>query len=378
MSEIGVKQSAGGILIRGSSISDVASSRLIFLEKAGNLGIVQLLETTLESGGMSVRFRPHMVQQGQWPAACDTLQLCEKFGLYPQANSVDLETEILLSMLLGPVLFEFPSYAEFAAAIRIRRNIVEAARRTVLAFHTCKIERPRDYWIYTKERGFTILPGKHLVEALRKATQPDLSGEKYAFSCYRATEYVILLALAEEIASCNPALSQQLQLQWESRAIMSRQFHDVFLIEFGSMDEPLPPRYYIPGDRLWFRNPDERSADISGYEGSWVFYLGNGLFSNFWERDKPYTLVSKCIEIFHWRHGAYQDDAGTLQMDEAVVEECVRTTMGNPAEVERILERMMRLRDPQGVYADGGCIDTSREFPRCVCPGSVSITLPEN
>ena len=65
--------------------------------------------------------------------------------------------------------FEYPSYPELAASVRIRQNIVEAARRTALSFHTTKIERPEDYWTYTEESGFTILPGKPLIEALRKA-----------------------------------------------------------------------------------------------------------------------------------------------------------------------------------------------------------------
>jgi hypothetical protein len=51
--------------------------------------------------------------------------------------------------------------------------------------------------------------------------------------------------------------------------------------------------------------------------------------------------------------------------------------MSEPAELERILERMMRLRDPSGVYAEGGCIDTSREYPRCVCPVTSPIVLSD-
>ena len=135
-------------------------------------------------------------------------------------------------------------------------------------------------------------------------------------------------------------------------------------------------RYYVPGDRLWFRNPDERSAEVVGYEGSWVFYIGGGQFSNFWKRDSPYTLASKCIEIFHWRSGLYPDADGNLQMNEAAVADCVNATMKNPAEVERILDRMMRYRDSQDVRADGGCIDVSREYPRWVCPGSTDLVLP--
>jgi hypothetical protein len=108
-----------------------------------------------------------------------------------------------------------------------------------------------------------------------------------------------------------------------------------------------------------------------------VIYLGGGLFTNFWKCDKPYSMVAKCVEIYHWRSGVCQDAEGNLQIDETVVEERVRATMGNPVEVERILERMMRLRDPQGVYAEGGCIDTSREYPRWVCPATSDIILPD-
>lgn len=36
-------------------------------------------------------------------------------------------------------------------------------------------------------------------------------------------------------------------------------------------------------------------------------YLGSGLFNNFWKREAPYTLTDKCLEIYHWRHGLYED-----------------------------------------------------------------------
>ena len=370
-----VQQSVGGVLLRVAELSDIALAQQGFIDQAVQLGIDELLETTIETGECGVKFRLRPELRDRLMPDNETLQLCERFQLDPLANDSDLEREILLTILSSPVVFEYPSYEEFAASVRIRKNIVKASRLTELAFHTSKIERPADCWTYTEECGFTVLPGKSLIDSLRKATQPEVSGELYAFSCYRASEYVILLGIAQELATSNPALLQQLQRQWESRAIMSRQFHDVFTREYGSMSEPLPLKYYVPGDRLWFRNPDERSAEIIGYEGSWVFYLGGGLFSNFWQRDKPYTLASKCIEIYHWRSGVRHDADGNLQMDEAVVDEQVRATMSDPAAVERILDRMMRLRDPQDICADGGCIDASREYSRWVCPGTSELVL---
>ena len=148
-----------------------------------------------------------------------------------------LEREILLAMLGSPV--PFPSVPELESAVRIRRRIVQAARKTALAFDTEHAERPEGYWTYDEERGFTILPGRSLIEGLRRATQPEAC-QLYAFSCYRATEYVTVLGIAQELEEANPALARDLQRQWETRAVMSGRFHDTFLHEYGSLAEPLP------------------------------------------------------------------------------------------------------------------------------------------
>ena len=372
-----VEQVPGGILIRVASAKDIATTKMSFLDQAAKLGIDQLIEATDESDARAIRFRLRPAEQHELAPDWNTLHLCEKLNLRTLENRTDLEKEILLAMLSGPVTFEYPSYAELAASVRIRRNIVEAARRTALAFHTNKIERPTDYWTYSRDTGFTVLPGKSLIEALRKATQPEVSGHLYAFSCYRASEYVVLLGIAQELANTNPELLHLLQRQWESQALVSEQFQGTFLREYGSMSKPLPPKYYVPGDRLWFRNPHEPSSDVTGYEGSWVFYLGNGLFNNLWKCDKPYSMIEKCVEIYHWRSGMYKDAEGNLQMDESIVEERSRATMSDPVDLERVLDCIMRLRDPFGTYADGGCIDTTREYPRWVCPGTSDIILPD-
>lgn len=365
----------GGIVVRAARAQNgerVCRTMLTYLATLGLDRTVVVAEQ-----GPTPRFVLRAELGQAWMPGGDTLELCARRGLDPRGNPDDLRREILLAMLAGPVTFEFPSHAELASAVRMRQYIVEAARRTALAFRTSEAERPDDYWAYTRGIGFTVLPGRPLIEALRKATQPEVSGRLYSFSCYRATEYVILLGIAQELESCNPELLRRLQAQWERRAIMSAQFHDVFLREYGSMEAPLPPRYYVPGDRLWFRNPDEHSSDASGFEGSWVFYLGGGLFTNLWKPERPFTMTAKCLELFHWRHAAYHDAQGDLRIDESIVEARVRASLQDPAEVERILALMLRMRDPKGVYAEGGCIDATREYPRWVCPGTTDLVLPE-
>ncbi len=370
--------SPGGILLRGAGAADIEAAQRKFQLHLAKIGLDWCVSMpgAPHAGDGAVSFQLRKDLAREYAPDWDTTKLHLKFDLDTQGNSSDIEKVILLSMLVCPAAFEFPSYEELASSVRIRRNIVEAARKTVLAFDTEEAERPVDCWTYAEDSGFTILPGASLISALQKATQPSFSGSLYSFSCYRATEYVILLAIAQELEICNPDLYRQLQKQWEVRAIKSGEFHDVFLREYGSMDAPLPPKYYVPGDRLWFRNPDQYSSDVKGYEGSWVFYLGSGLFTNFWKEGQVYTLTSKCLELFHWRNATFRDKEGKLQIDEAAVEELVAASMSDQVEAGRILQEMVRLREPQGVYLDGGCIDTSREYPRLVCPGTSDLVLP--
>jgi len=305
----------------------------------------------------------------------DTLDLPQRWQ-HHHGQAATLEQEILLGLLAAPQTLHFGHLNALQSQVRVRSHIVRAARLTALAFQTEAAERPEAFWHYDEAHGFLLCPGRDLVEAIVAATQPEATGRRYDFSCYRATEYVMLLGIALELREHHPALYEELQKTCEVHAIRSGQFHEVFLTEYGSLQNPLPARYCVPGDRLWFRNPDPRSSDIEGYEGSWVIYMGQGLFSNFWEREKPFTLASKCLEIFHWRDGVCTGEHGQLLMDEKKVALAVEATRQDPAAMQAVLDQMMRLRDPQGVYAQGGCIDATREFPRNVSRAGCELVLP--
>lgn len=366
----------GGIHIHGITVRDVESARTSLLAHLERLGLGRHVKTRDVAAGVVFGLRDELADS--YAPEHDTIRLGEKLGLDSQGNLDDLEREILFSLLLSPVPFRFPSYAELASSVRVRKNIVAAARKTTLAFDTGGAERPADYWTYAEGCGFTLLPGRPLIEALKAATQPDESGKLYSFSCYRASEYVMLLGIAQELDVCNPELLAKLQQQCEKCAILSGKFHEVFLKEYGSMTEPLPLCYFVPGDRTWFRNPDDYSSDVIGYEGSWVIYLGGGLFTNFWKKDQPYSLTTKCVELYHWRNATFRGPDGQLLIDEDIVEQRVSASMRDPAEIAHILRIMLRLREPKGVYIDGGCIDTSREYSRWVCPGMSDLVLPDH
>jgi len=373
---------ARGILIRDSQWSASSEAQVACQAVLARLSAIDLAphvktEMATDSQGPYVRLWLAAPSMQAWTPGFNTMELAKTLHLHPLDSDADLRREIVLALLAGPVGFEFPSLDELESAVQIRRNIVLAARQTSLAFETEAAERPLDCWTYHKDIGFTLLSGVPLIRALVKTTQPEVSGRLYSFSCYRATEYVMLLGIAQELARSNPELFERLQTLWRRRAIMSEEFHTVFLREQGSMDAPLPPLYYVPGDRVWFRNPHEPSADATGFEGSWVMYLGGGLFTNFWKHQQPYTLTTKCVEIYHWRHGLYLDDKGESRIDEERIKPMIAATLDNPAELAAVMAQMTRWREKRGVYTPaGGCMDTTREFARWVRPGTSDMPLP--
>jgi hypothetical protein len=335
-------------------------------------------EPSHHEGRPGVRFRLTPQAFARWTPQYNTLNLADQLKqLAGKPTEELLEQETLLAMLASPLGFVYPSLQEWESSTKIRINIARAASETFLAFDAYGAERPEEYWTYDEERGFIINPGKSMIEALRLATQPGQHGTVYSFSCYRATEYVVALGVAQEALRVNPSLYRKLQAQAQRRAIRSREFHDVFMKEYGSRLQPLPVSYYVPGDRVWFKNPDPGSAEALGFEGSWLFYMGNGVFSDFWKRGKSFTLDLKCMEIYHWRFGAYQDAEGIWRMDEKLVQDRMRETEQDPAKHARILEAMRKIQDGPGIYADGGCIDATREYTRFVRPESCNIELKD-
>lgn len=368
-----------GIHIVCTDLAKIDEVRRHVLDWLHQLKIDQYVESAAGQTGSNpmIEFRLQPDFANQLAPECDTTQICQNLNLDTHKNSCDLEREILLAMLVGPIPFEFPSFEEVESCVRMRKAIVEAARKTALAFATAAAERPADYWIYDEDQGYLVLPGKSLIEALRKATQPDVSGTLYSFSCSRATEHVIALALSEEAAARNPDLYQKLQKQAETRAIKSFEFNRVFCREYGTWSRPLPIRYFVPGDRTWFCNPDLYSSDAPGYEGSWVFYLGDCRFTNFWKRGKEFTLHDKYLEIFHWRHSTFRDAEGELRIDESIVESNVQATQQDAAKVQEIVARMERIYDPDRKSETAGCTDISRQYPRLVCPRTSEIVLPD-
>ena len=333
-----------------------------------SLGIDDLVDCSLSTGGNERHL--HVRASHRLLALCpdfDTANITTFLRTHQPNRDRALISEIILAMALSPDVVYFGSEQELKSNLRMRCTVVQVASRTELNFDTSSITRPQAYWIYTKENGFLLRQGVSLADGLERALCPDVSGFTYAFSCQRASEYLILYAVVCELQKVNKTGLNDVEQQWRKRALTGDDFLFRFLGERGTYENPMPMRYYIPGDRIWFKNPDDYSSDIEGYEGSWVIYLGSGRFCNLWDRHRPYTLEEKCLEIFYWSKSTAVNDSGVLFMNEDLVKEQVNKALNDPALSRSILEKMMVYRDPTGVYADGGCIDLSRDSFSALC-----------
>ena len=327
-----------------------------------SLGIDDLVDCSMGTNGDG-RYL-HLRASHRLLALCpdfDTANITTFLRTHQPNRDRALISEIILAMALSPDVMYFGSEQELKSNLRMRCTVVQVASRTELNFDTSSITRPQAYWIYTKENGFLLRQGVSLADGLERALCPDVSGFTYAFSCQRASEYLILYAVVCELQKVNKTGLNDVEQQWRKRALTGDDFLFRFLGERGTRENPMPMRYYIPGDRIWFKNPDDHSSDLEGFEGSWVIYLGGGRFCNLWDRHRPYTLEEKCLEIYYWSQCVEVSPAGILWMNEAVVKERVEKALHEQDLSGPILKKMMVYRDPTGVYAEGGCIDLSRD-----------------
>jgi hypothetical protein len=82
------------------------------------------------------------------------------------------------------------------------------------------------------------------------------------------------------------------------------------------------------------------------------------------------------VEIYHWRDGLRTHPNGEAWIDENIVEARVKETLSDPQKKSRVLDLMMRMRDGKGIYAEGGCLDASRECPQQIYVGDCELKLP--
>ena len=284
----------------------------------------------------------------------NTLDLRKKMKLYnitKDDEDYNLTVEILLCLLNTPVIFTFDSFDEFIDMIDIRKIIVKYGYLTHVNFDTGKETKVNVEYFQANDEDIILLENKSLLEGIKKSIIPK--DKLYNYSCSRITEFLLLLGLLE-VNSNNP-ICQQIESIWRRKAIKSDLFRYTFLYEYGTKENPIPMKYYIPGDRIWFRNPDDKSSYIMGYEGTWVVYLNDGLFCDFWKDggdvSHQHTLEDIIITIYNWRHSIINSSIDESSIDDKFVQQLNKNINNNPDIKNNIIKSMYKY----------GCMDKTRE-----------------
>lgn len=266
-------------------------------------------------------------------------------------KNTELTIEIILCLLNNPKLIIYESFDNFKEELNIRQNIVKYGYQTHVEFSSSNVKRPLDYF-YSVNDNILLLENKSLINGIIKSIIPD--DKLYTFTCYRITENIVLLAILLEAKNKLPELVDKIETIYRKKSIKSKQFHTIFMRESLEL---MPSRYYTPGDRVWFKNPDEKSSTINGYEGKWTIYLNNGLFCDFWKDghsiNHHFTIEEILIEIYNWRYSIDNNE-----IDEDTVHNLNINIKNNVNLMNTIIHDMSRYNN------NGGAIDRTREYPQ--------------
>ncbi|MFJ7363209.1 protein-glutamine gamma-glutamyltransferase [Peribacillus frigoritolerans] len=180
------------------------------------------------------------------------------------ASAKSLET--LQCLAEDSNVFEYRNFGDFNFEIQLRNRVIEAAialDKSGPEFSTLEESQSnRRYWHLSKDGTFTLQPG-----ILPHAALLDIfmNGTLYAFECGTAIVVTFLKAILDLIGARN----------------FDYLFSDLFLYDWR------PPtnmalivhqgRDYLPGDCVYFKNPDHDEATPE-WQGENAILLGRNLF----------------------------------------------------------------------------------------------------
>ncbi len=175
---------------------------------------------------------------------------------------------ILKRMHEGSEGFNYRSPEQLAFEIKLRRNLVNAARDLNGSGFAFRVFRKsmcnEEYWNRTGNGGFELRNGVKPYDAIRDIY---VHGTRYGTECATAIVIVVYKALADAMPE----------------TLFNRLFPDIYLMDWQNLDPKLGIEdyhrdpVYLPGDCRYFKNPDVNPMTPE-WQGENVIDLGNGLY----------------------------------------------------------------------------------------------------
>lgn len=180
----------------------------------------------------------------------------------------EIKFQIASKMLSFERVFTFENEYIFDFEIAARKELVNASQRLHNSFFSFKLFKDsicnEKYWDRTLEGGFRLKKDANPHEAVRDILK---NSRMYGTECSTAIVIVFYLALVEVLP---PELFDKL-------------FSDIYLMNWKYLDVDLGVRTYVgvkyalPGDCLYFKNPDV-NPDTPEWQGENVIVLLNGYY----------------------------------------------------------------------------------------------------
>lgn len=228
--------------------------------------------------------------------------------------------EIVLAMMQRGRQTKFAGRACTVDALKdqvgVRQNIVAWTESAEWAWVDGRHARWNDkYWVAGNYKSKYPLQ-----EALSNIfVQPD----RYFFGCYTATKLLIAHAMLDYYQrikhdkTTTEFLIRRLLTDKDPLSTIEPGNMWSFEADYDAMTSspvgklihltgPVPHDNFIPGDWVYFVNPDHVSARKNGYEGANAIYLGRGLFSDYYnDNHHRFTFREQLDEVYQWRHGVF-------------------------------------------------------------------------
>lgn len=193
--------------------------------------------------------------------------MLQVFGPVDVSQLTPGERAILDLMERSPYVYRYPSFGHLAFELRLRANIVQAAKDlnasgasfAVFEDHYCNPA----YWYRTPEGGFQLINAAMPAPAIRDIFA---QGRLYGFECATAMVIVLYKAVLDTIgdAHFNRLFANLYLWDWHYDS-------DLRLITVSYKPES------FPGDILYFKNPDF-NRETPEWQGVNVVNLGGGLY----------------------------------------------------------------------------------------------------
>lgn len=180
-----------------------------------------------------------------------------------------IERNIITKMDLSKERYEYDSLNQFQFELKLRKNIVIAARKlnkgnmsfSTFRKSTCNL----DYWDRTEEGGFVLEKGIAPNVAIEDIS---INSSKYATECATAMIIIYYQALLNVFAE---KLFNEL---FPEIHLMNWHYIDDLLKEAGYLEKQSD---YLPGDRRYINNPDVNPVKPE-WQGENIIDLGNEIY----------------------------------------------------------------------------------------------------